>query len=54
MRVFFIVRGPLFKRGYMTDSPIKNVDIVPMISKVLGFQDVMTNGSLSRVEGMIL
>ncbi len=52
MRPIFLAHGPAFRRGFEY-PPIKNVDIVPLISKILGIPDVLTNGSLDRVFDMI-
>jgi len=37
MRGFFIANGPVFKKG-LEFPPIRNIDIVPLISLVLNFQ----------------
>lgn len=52
MRAIFMAHGPAFRRGFEY-PPIKNVDIVPLISKILGLPDIPTNGSLDRVFDMI-
>lgn len=48
-----VANGPAFKTGYVTETPARNVDVVPLLSKLLGIPNVPSNGSLLRLEGML-
>jgi predicted AlkP superfamily pyrophosphatase or phosphodiesterase len=50
MYAFFVARGPQFKTGYLSPSPIDNVDLVPLISEILGIPPPPNNGSLRHTE----
>lgn len=52
MKPFFIAHGPMFKQG-LEHPPIRNVDLVPLMSKILGIPEAPTNGTLTNVEEMI-
>ncbi|CAL8112709.1 unnamed protein product [Orchesella dallaii] len=52
MKPLFIAHGPAFRNG-LEFQPIRNVDIVPMISAILNLPTVPHNGSLDRVVEMI-
>ncbi|KAK6189960.1 hypothetical protein SNE40_001919 [Patella caerulea] len=52
MRPFFLARGPNFKANYKQES-IENVDIYPLICKLLGVDPAPNNGSLSNTEDML-
>ncbi|CAL8123975.1 unnamed protein product [Orchesella dallaii] len=52
MRPFFIARGPAFRKGFEY-QPIKNIDVVPLISEILSLPKFPSNGSLERVVEMI-
>ncbi|ODM96495.1 Ectonucleotide pyrophosphatase/phosphodiesterase family member 5 [Orchesella cincta] len=52
MKPFFIAHGPAFLKG-MEFQPIRNIDVVPMISTILQIPAVPSNGSLLRVAEMI-
>lgn len=53
MRPFFIARGPVFKKNY-TASPFQNVDIYPLLCQILDAKPYKNNGSLSRIEHILL
>ncbi|ODM89479.1 Ectonucleotide pyrophosphatase/phosphodiesterase family member 5 [Orchesella cincta] len=52
MRGFFIAHGPAFRKGFV-HQPIRNIDIVPLIGKLLKFPSVPSNGSLEWVVDML-
>ncbi|XP_070556493.1 ectonucleotide pyrophosphatase/phosphodiesterase family member 7-like [Ptychodera flava] len=49
----FYAKGPAFKRGYQADT-IKNVDVYPLMCKLLGVHPRPNNGSFARVQDMLL
>jgi len=48
MHAFFAARGPNFKKGFVSTSPIQNVDLFPMISSIIGIPLAPNNGSLAH------
>ncbi|ODN01588.1 Ectonucleotide pyrophosphatase/phosphodiesterase family member 5, partial [Orchesella cincta] len=52
MRGFFIAHGPAFRKGF-EHQPIRNIDLVPLISKLLKLPSVPSNGSLESVVDML-
>ena len=49
MRVTFIASGPDFKRGVLSrDVQFKNVDIYPMLAKLLGIKPATTDGEIKH------
>lgn len=52
MRAYFTAHGPAFKKNF-EHGPIRNIDIVPLISTILGIPEGPNNGSLARVINMI-
>ncbi|XP_050405716.2 ectonucleotide pyrophosphatase/phosphodiesterase family member 5 [Patella vulgata] len=52
MKPLFLAHGPNFKANYNQES-IENVDIYPLICKLLGVNAAPNNGSLSNTEDML-
>ncbi|XP_046545241.1 glycerophosphocholine choline phosphodiesterase ENPP6-like [Haliotis rubra] len=52
MKPIFLARGPNFKTNFRSD-PIKNVDIYPLVCKLLKIEPAPNNGSLARVNAFI-
>lgn len=49
MQVIFIASGPDFRRGVLSrDVQFQNIDIYPMLAKLLGIKPVKTDGEISR------
>jgi ectonucleotide pyrophosphatase/phosphodiesterase family protein 5 len=48
MRAFFMAKGPSFKQGFVSESPINNIDIVPLICNILGLPEPPNNGSFEH------
>ncbi|XP_071440349.1 bis(5'-adenosyl)-triphosphatase enpp4-like isoform X2 [Hetaerina americana] len=53
MHPFFFAWGPLFKRGYVI-PPFDSVDIFPLVSKILGLPQHPVNGSLDKIENILV
>ncbi|XP_046360522.2 ectonucleotide pyrophosphatase/phosphodiesterase family member 5-like [Haliotis rufescens] len=52
MKPIFLARGPNFKTNFKSD-PIQNVDIYPLVCKLLNIEPAPNNGSLDRVSVFI-
>lgn len=52
MHHIFFAAGPAFKSGYV-HPPFENVDIYPLITKILGLDPAPVDGRLEDVEGML-
>jgi len=50
MYAFFTARGPKFQINYTHLTPINNVDLVPLISEILGIPPPPNNGSLAHTQ----
>lgn len=50
MSALFIAAGPLFKKGYVSQLPVNNIDLVPLFAKIMDVKDVPSDGTLERVE----
>lgn len=50
MSALFIAAGPLFKKGYVSQLPVNNIDLVPLFAKIMNVKNVPTDGTLERVE----
>lgn len=50
MSALFIAAGPLFKKGYVSQLPVQNIDLVPLFAKIMDVKDVPSDGTLERVE----
>lgn len=52
MNAFFIAHGPAFKNGLyvMGRDDIENVDLYPLMCKILGVTPLPNNGSLDRIK----
>lgn len=50
MSALFIAAGPLFKKGYVSQLPVNNIDLVPLFAKIMNISDVPSDGTLERVE----
>jgi len=53
MHAFFVARGPNFKKGYVSPSPISNLDLVPLISEIIGIPPPPNNGSLENISHLL-
>ncbi|XP_046545216.1 ectonucleotide pyrophosphatase/phosphodiesterase family member 5-like [Haliotis rubra] len=53
MKPIFLAKGPNFKTNFTSD-PIRNVDIYPLVCKLLKINPAPNNGSLARVNAFIL
>ncbi|BDX38871.1 alkaline phosphatase family protein [Tenuifilaceae bacterium CYCD] len=51
MQGIFFAKGPAFKQGYIHES-FMNIDIYPIISKILGIQPAKVDGNIDEVEGI--
>jgi alkaline phosphatase D len=52
MHAIFYAAGPAFKEGYV-QPPFENVDIYPLIGKILKLETPATDGHIGHVEGML-
>jgi predicted AlkP superfamily pyrophosphatase or phosphodiesterase len=52
MRALFIAEGPAFKRGIVVPE-FDNVDVYPLLTKVLGIRPAPNDGNLAAVAGML-
>jgi len=52
MHAIFYAAGPAFKEGYAQPT-FENVDIYPLIGKILKLKTPPTDGSINHVEGML-
>jgi predicted AlkP superfamily pyrophosphatase or phosphodiesterase len=52
MRALFVAEGPAFKRGIVVPE-FANVDVYPLLAKILGIRPAPNDGSLEPVEGML-
>ncbi len=52
MHAIFYAAGPAFKKGYQQKS-FENVDIYPLIAKILQLKPAKTDGNLDDVKGML-
>ena len=53
MQVAFRACGPSFKSGYECAGKFVNVDIYPMLAKILGVRPEKTDGQLPRIESIL-
>jgi predicted AlkP superfamily pyrophosphatase or phosphodiesterase len=53
MAALFIAHGPDFKRG-MVHAPFDNVDVYPLMAKVLGVTPEPNDGTLSDIADMLI
>lgn len=49
-QAIFIAAGPQFKRGYTSQLPVNNIDLVPMFAKIMNVSNVPSDGTIERVE----
>lgn len=54
MQVMFRAYGPDFKKGYTSDSTFVNVDIYPLLAKLLNIKPEATDGEFDRVKGILI
>lgn len=52
MHPFFIARGPSFKKGFSIQT-FNNVDVYPLMCKILGLVPAPNNGSLDHVQALL-
>jgi len=50
MSALFIAAGPVFKRGYVSQLPVNNIDLVQLFAKIMNVKNVPTDGTVERVE----
>ena len=53
MHPIFIAHGPAFKNNFKT-RPFKNVDIYPLMCRILGVEPAVHNGTLENVKDMLV
>jgi len=53
MQVIFRACGPDFKRKFACESKFVNVDIYPLLSRILGIKPEPTDGKIERIEGIL-
>lgn len=51
MQGIFFAKGPAFKQGYIHES-FMNIDIYPIIAKILGIQPSKVDGNIDEVKGI--
>jgi hypothetical protein len=52
MHTIFFAAGPSFKQGYV--HPVfRNVDVYPLLARLLNIQPAPTDGQISEVETML-
>jgi predicted AlkP superfamily pyrophosphatase or phosphodiesterase len=54
MYPIFIAHGPSFKKQFKIETKIKNVDIYPLMCKVLRIEPGVNNGSLENIQIILL
>jgi predicted AlkP superfamily pyrophosphatase or phosphodiesterase len=52
MDMIFFAYGPAFRQGYV-QPPMANVDLYPLITRILGIEPAANDGDMERVEGML-
>jgi len=52
MQAIFYAAGPAFKIGYVNPT-VENVNIYPLIAKILGLKPVPTDGKLEAMSKML-
>ncbi|CAL8076200.1 unnamed protein product [Orchesella dallaii] len=52
MHPFFIAHGPAFRKGYLGDV-FDNVDVYPLICKIVGLRPAPNNGTLKNVSQLL-
>ncbi|XP_038076960.1 bis(5'-adenosyl)-triphosphatase enpp4-like [Patiria miniata] len=52
MHPIFVARGPSFRQGLLVE-PFENVNIYPLICKILGLEPAPNNGSLENVQDLL-
>jgi len=52
MQAIFYATGPDFKRGYL-QPPFPNVDVYPLVIKLLGLHPAKNDGNINEVSGML-
>lgn len=53
MHPFFIAHGPEFKHKFIAD-PFDNIDLFPLICKIIGIQTPASNGTYAHVKNLIV
>lgn len=54
MQVIFRAAGPDFKRGYVKADKFDNVDIYPLLARLLHIQPAVTDGALDEVSDLLV
>ena len=52
MHAIFYATGPAFKQGYVHPT-VENVNVYPLLAKILGLKPAETDGKLENVSGML-
>ena len=52
MRALFVAHGPAFKRG-ITVPEFDNVDVYPLLARILGIRPAANDGDLAPVAAML-
>lgn len=53
MHPIFLAMGPSFKKGATVDT-FNNVDVYPLLCKILGLKPAPNNGSLEKVSHLLV
>lgn len=53
-QALFIAAGPQFKKGYTSQLPVNNIDLVPMFAKIMNVKNVPSDGTIERVELLLI
>jgi len=53
MQVIFRACGPDFKQNYVCEDKFVNVDIYPLLAKILGVKPEETDGNIERIQAVL-
>ncbi len=53
MAALFLARGPAFKRGFVEQASFDNVDVYPLLARVLGVPQTPNDGNLADIADML-
>lgn len=53
MQVMFRAYGPDFKKSYVSESTFVNVDIYPLLARLLYIEPEITDGEFERIKGLL-
>jgi predicted AlkP superfamily pyrophosphatase or phosphodiesterase len=54
MAALFLAHGPAFKRGFVEQATFDNVDVYPLLAKVLGVAPKLNDGRLADIADMLV